>query len=206
MCFSITFGRALQASFQGAGLQQRSCESTSLSDSWWLNAMKMHYPNSIRNGLLSAVLLMVIGEIAASADMMGGGMMRGGMMGSMPRHHFAMMRGIPVPYNSMKNPLPRTGKTIEQGAAVYAQNCSACHGASGAGDGAAAQALSPRPANLALLSQMPMAQWDSFMYWAISEGGAQFGTAMPAFKGSLSDHDRWAVIAYIQARLPHKGR
>jgi len=36
------------------------------------------------------------------------------------------------------------------------------------------------------------------MAWTVAEGGA----AMPSFKQSLSETDRWAVIAYIQARLP----
>ena len=40
------------------------------------------------------------------------------------------------------------------------------------------------------------------MYWTVSEGGAPFGTAMPSFKTSLSEGDRWAAIAYIQASLP----
>lgn len=134
--------------------------------------------------------------------MMGGGMMGG----SMPRHHYAMMYGLPVAYRSLTNPLPHNAKTIEQGGAIYAANCSTCHGATGAGDGAAGKSLSPPPANLQLLAQMPMVQWDSFMYWTISEGGAQFGSGMPGFKGALSDHERWAVIAYIQARLPQKAR
>jgi mono/diheme cytochrome c family protein len=43
---------------------------------------------------------------------------------------------------------------------------------------------------------------DAFTYWTIAEGGAQFGTAMPAFKATLSKDDIWAVTAYIQARLP----
>lgn len=33
------------------------------------------------------------------------------------------------------------------GAAVYATNCATCHGAKGAGDGVAAAALNPKPAN-----------------------------------------------------------
>ncbi len=135
--------------------------------------------------------------------MMGRGMM-GGMMGSMARHHYAMMNGVPSPYSSMSNPLPRTSKTVERGRIVYEQNCSSCHGTTGLGDGEAARGLSPPPANLALLSQMPMAQWDPFMYWTVAEGGSQFGTAMPAFKGGLSKDDTWAVIAYIQAHLPAK--
>jgi mono/diheme cytochrome c family protein len=142
--------------------------------------------------------------------MMGRGMMGRGMMGfgygSMPRQHFAMMSGIPAAYRSLGNPLPRTRETIERGAKVYAQNCASCHGNTGAGDGPAAQGLSPPPANLAWLAQMPMVQWDPFMYWTVAEGGAQFGTAMPAFKNTLSQDDIWAAIAYIQARLPRKTR
>ena len=38
--------------------------------------------------------------------------------------------------------------------------------------------LSPPPANLAFLAQMPMVQWDPLMYWTIAEGGAQFGSAI----------------------------
>jgi hypothetical protein len=53
--------------------------------------------------------------------MMDDGMMDDGMMGSMPRHHQAMMSGIPAPYNSLKNPLPRSRETINRGVAVYGQ-------------------------------------------------------------------------------------
>lgn len=135
--------------------------------------------------------------------MMGGDMMGGGMMGgSTGRHHAVMMGRVPAPYSNVSNPLPRTAATIERGAAVYAANCASCHGATGLGDGEAARSLSPKPANLAWLSNMPMSRWDPFMYWSIAEGGAQFGTAMPAFKESLSKNEIWAVTAYIQAHLP----
>lgn len=138
-------------------------------------------------------------------DMMGPGMMgRGmeGMAGSMPRHHQAMMSGVPAPYDGLTNPLPRTRETVERGAAVYSENCASCHGPTGRGDGEAGRDLSPPPGNLAWLSRMPMVRWDAFMYWAVAEGGASFGTAMPAFKDTLSSDDIWAVIAYVQARLP----
>jgi mono/diheme cytochrome c family protein len=138
---------------------------------------------------------------APGQGMMGQGMMGAGY-GSMPRHHFAMMSGIPASYRSMSNPLPRKAETVEHGGRIYAENCASCHGPTGAGDGAAGRDLSPPPANLAWLSQMPMAQWDPFMYWTVAEGGAQFKTAMPAFKDTLSKDDIWAVIAYIQAHLP----
>jgi mono/diheme cytochrome c family protein len=122
--------------------------------------------------------------------------------GPIPRHQVAMMDGIPAPYASMSNPLPRTDATLRKGTAVYAAKCVACHGEQGLGNGPAGRNLSPPPGNLAWLADMPMAQWDSLMYWTIAEGGSQFGTAMPAFKGALSKDQIWAVAAYVQARLP----
>jgi mono/diheme cytochrome c family protein len=133
--------------------------------------------------------------------MMGQGMMGSGY-GSMPRMHFGMISRVPKPYNSLSNPLPRTRQTVQRGAAVYEQNCASCHGATDAGDGPVGRTLSPSPANLAIFAQMPIAQWDPFMYWTVAEGGAQFNSAMPAFKSTLSKDDIWAVIAYIQSRLP----
>jgi mono/diheme cytochrome c family protein len=31
-----------------------------------------------------------------------------------------------------------------------------------------------------------------------SEGGASFGTAMPAFKTTLGESDRWEVLRYLR--------
>jgi mono/diheme cytochrome c family protein len=146
-----------------------------------------------------------MGPDTMGRGMMGPGMMgrgMGGMAGSMPRHHQAMMSGVPAPYDGLTNPLPRTRETLDRGATVYAENCASCHGPTGRGDGEAGRDLSPPPGNLAWLSQMPMVRWDPFMYWTVAEGGAEFGTAMPAFKDTLSSDDIWAVIAYVQARLP----
>jgi mono/diheme cytochrome c family protein len=145
-----------------------------------------------------------MGQWPMEPGMMGRGM--GPMAGSMPRHHQAMMSGVPAPYAGLTNPLPRTRETLERGAAVYAENCVACHGPTGRGDGEAGRDLVPPPGNLAWLARMPMVRWDPFMYWTVAEGGAPFGTAMPAFKEALSSDDIWAVIAYVQARLPQVAR
>jgi mono/diheme cytochrome c family protein len=122
--------------------------------------------------------------------------------GSVPRHQVAMLGGIPEPYKSMSDPEKVTVAAVQRGAVVYEQNCVSCHGQTGMGDGRDSGHLSPRPGNLAWLSKMPMANWDPFMYWTIAEGGAQFGTGMPAYKNRLSRGDIWAVTAYIRARLP----
>jgi mono/diheme cytochrome c family protein len=146
-----------------------------------------------------------MGQGVMGPGMMGPGMMGSGYGGS-PRHRFAMTSGVPEPYRSMTNPLPRTPETVKRGAAIYEKNCVACHGATGEGNGAAARNLSPPPTNLAWLARMPMAQWDSFLYWSVAEGGAQFKSAMPAFKDVLSKDDLWSVVAYIQARMPQGAR
>jgi mono/diheme cytochrome c family protein len=126
------------------------------------------------------------------------------MGGSMARHHQAMMGGVPAPYNAMTNPLPKAPGTLDRGVVVYQENCQSCHGSAGMGDGEAGKELSPPPANLAWLSRMPMMRSDSFLYWAIAEGGVPFGTGMPAFKDALSQDDIWAVITYLQAGLPSR--
>ncbi|GAA3901934.1 hypothetical protein GCM10022276_20840 [Sphingomonas limnosediminicola] len=159
----------------------------------------------------TALALTVAATGAAWCQSMGGmmgqpGMMGHGMMtGSKMRHHQAMMNGIPEPYRSARNPLPNSPATLQRGAQVYAQNCAACHGPKGYGDGPAGQQLSPRPADLAWLAHSHMVG-DQYIDWTISEGGKPVGSAMPAFKGILSQRDIWAVTSYVRQGLssrPH---
>ena len=123
--------------------------------------------------------------------------------------HAATPYGYDVQYSG---PLQRVEKPAVANACdsrcevVYDSNCASCHGPNGAGDGEAVKGLNPPPGNLVWLSQMPMVEWDPFMHWTVAEGGAQFGTAMPAFKDTLSMDDIWAVVAYIQARMPRRAK
>jgi mono/diheme cytochrome c family protein len=121
---------------------------------------------------------------------------------SLIRNQAVMMEGVPEPYAALRNPLPRTKATIERGASVYARYCASCHGTTGLGDGPAGRTMSHPPANLAWLSRMPIKLWDGFMYWTLAEGGGILHSDMPRFNDTLSEDDLWAVIGYIQARLP----
>ncbi|HSR00482.1 MAG TPA: cytochrome c [Sphingomicrobium sp.] len=160
--------------------------------------------------LATAAALFVLTGVSASSQPtgMGPGMMgRWGspgpwMMANMARHHQAMMYGIPKPYDAARDPTPSTSEKLSRGGAVFAQNCASCHGPAGRGDGPAGATLSPPPANLAWLAQMPMSRSDPYMDWTVSEGGKAFQSAMPSFKDTLSASDRWAVIAYVRAGLP----
>jgi len=117
--------------------------------------------------------------------------------GGMGRHHQMMMGGVPQAYAGRHNPLAYSAENLAQGARLYRENCAACHGDQGRGDGPAANSLNPPPADLAWLMRMPMTQ-DDYLYWRISEGGARFGSAMPAFKGRLSESDRWKIIQFLK--------
>src|SRR5437899_6338584 len=122
--------------------------------------------------------------------------------GSALRHHLGVNGEIPAPYAKLHNPLPATPQNAQRGAAVYNADCASCHGDAGLGDGPASHTLTPPPAQLGWLAQLPTSRWDPFMYWSIAEGGAKFRSGMPGFKGKLTDEQIWSVIGYIQARLP----
>ena len=67
-----------------------------------------------------------------------------------------------------KNPLPNDKKFVEQGAKVAQVNCVTCHGAKGKGDGAAAVALNPKPADWT--SKRVQDESDGELFWKISNG------------------------------------
>lgn len=83
----------------------------------------------------------------------------------------------------------------------YAKQCASCHGAQGMGDGEAGRGLSPSPALLAYMIQMPMSV-DEYMLWTISDGGKEFGTAMPDFKDKLSEEEIWQIVAFMRSGFP----
>ncbi|WP_259139899.1 FTR1 family protein [Pseudomonas putida] len=81
-----------------------------------------------------------------------------------------------------------------RGAALYAQNCSICHGDTGAGDGPAGVGLEPAPANLRDVSRLDqLSLFDLYNTLALGIDG----TEMPSFADQLDDRQRWDVAAYI---------
>ncbi|MBC3422004.1 cytochrome c/FTR1 family iron permease [Pseudomonas sp. RW3S2] len=81
-----------------------------------------------------------------------------------------------------------------RGAALYAQNCSICHGDSGAGDGPAGVGLEPAPANLREAQRLD--QLSLFDLYNTLGLGIE-GTEMPSFADQLDERQRWDVAAYI---------
>lgn len=134
-------------------------------------------------------------------DMWGSGMMGPEYEQRMARHRAFMQLGTPVEYRGQKNPFSPSREVIEEGAELYHQQCAQCHGPKGMGDGEAGKSLAPSPALLAYMIQMPMAA-DEYLMWTVSEGGKQFGTAMPAFKEILPKDSIWKIISFMRVGFP----
>lgn len=105
-----------------------------------------------------------------------------------------------APVNTADPPPAAAAATPEAEAAqIFAGRCSPCHGATGAGDGAASAALNPRPRNFR------EAAWqsgvtDAQIEQVIRQGGAAMGksAAMPA----NPDLDgKPAVVAALRAMI-----
>jgi mono/diheme cytochrome c family protein len=142
----------------------------------------------MKKTLLIAILTLLLSACSAPGKGTGPGMGNDGMM---TRHHAP----IPAQYAGLTNPIPAEEASLEHGAALYATNCASCHGDGGMGDGPVGSSLNPAPAPVAHTSQMVA---DDYLFWRISEGGAPFGTSMPAWN-ILDEKARWDLVNYMRA-------
>ena len=94
---------------------------------------------------------------------------------------------------------PKTPPDLQVGARLFQQNCTACHGNTGHGDGQAGINLNPKPANF----HDPELVWNSapFKFYNTIRLGVP-GTGMAAFS-QLSDDEVWALSYYIKS-LPYQ--
>jgi mono/diheme cytochrome c family protein len=97
----------------------------------------------------------------------------------------------PPAEKTKKSPVASSPKAVEQGKKLAQVNCATCHGASGKGDGAAAAALTPKPADWT--SAKVQGETDGELFWKIANGRG----AMPPWK-HLPENDRWALVQYIR--------
>lgn len=98
----------------------------------------------------------------------------------------ALLAAYPVPL------APKTAPDFARGAALFGQNCAACHGEAGDGHGPNAAKLDMPP--IAFTDTDRARQRSVFgLYQVITQG--LDGTAMPSFDGLPAD-DRWALAFY----------
>jgi len=115
----------------------------------------------------------------------------------------------PAAYASKKSDVWSDAAAAKRGEKLYATNCSSCHGADGTGSGPVAKSLPHAPADLTNHFHKAAGKGDAYLFWRVSEGGQvepfkSMKSSMPAFKGSLSESERWDVLAYVHKQF-HKG-
>jgi mono/diheme cytochrome c family protein len=97
----------------------------------------------------------------------------------------------------LTNPFVANPDALERGALLYKQNCSMCHGLTAGGDGFVGNLFAdyPSPQPPAFNSERLRALTSGETYASISNGAG----FMPPFQGLLTEQDRWALVALVEA-------
>jgi mono/diheme cytochrome c family protein len=133
--------------------------------------------------VLSLVVMMHAAVIAAS-----------GTAGPTPQ------RGDP---KALKNPVPATAASVDQGRAVFQNFCSKCHGEEGKGDGRQAPEGS-HPANLTD-DHWDHGSTDGEIFTTIHDGvGPKYD--MDSYEGKITDTNIWNLVNYIRSIGPKPAR
>lgn len=110
----------------------------------------------------------------------------------------------PADFKDKKNALAGNADAIKAGEGLFKAQCVSCHGAEADGNSDAGKALNPPAGNLRVADLQAMS--DGYWFWRVSKGGVGAnisGSAMQAFETTLSEEQRWQVIAYLR-NLPAK--
>lgn len=113
--------------------------------------------------------------------------------------------------DSIENPIP--GQAIEEGAQLFAINCSMCHGISGKGDGQVLKTMQEKYGhNPQLNTDLTMVNLfnysDGTLFVTISDRDLRPGIdlskprVMPQFRKLLTAEERWMLTNYIREGLP----
>lgn len=91
----------------------------------------------------------------------------------------------------LKNPVPATPPSLENGKRLFHIYCAVCHGADGKGMGPAAMKFVPPPD---ITSAFFQTRTDGFLYETIRSGGP----LMPSAEG-VSPRERWDIVNYLRS-------
>ncbi|TFH08779.1 MAG: c-type cytochrome [Nitrosomonadales bacterium] len=100
------------------------------------------------------------------------------------------------PETYLKTPVPFDTISIANGSHFFAENCVACHGPQGKGNGILAKSFSKIPADLLTEPHTERHTAGDFFNW-LTKGIPD--TGMPGFGDKLEEEDRWDVVNYIHA-------
>ena len=149
----------------------------------------------MRLGILAGLLL---ASFIARAEVWAHGNEHHSESVEMNEHMAQMMElreQVPEEYRVMnRTPVIPDDSSLGHGEDLYRRFCLACHGSEGRGDGPAAKALNPKPANFLDLKHSAI-YGPGEKYWIIGNGSGK--TGMPGFGKELSPKDRWDLVNHI---------
>lgn len=100
------------------------------------------------------------------------------------------------PETYRKTPVPFDTISIANGSALYAENCVACHGPQGKGNGILAKTFAKPPVDMLTEPHTAKHTAGDFFHW-LTYGIPD--TGMPEFADKLAEEDRWDVVNYLHA-------
>jgi putative copper resistance protein D len=103
---------------------------------------------------------------------------------------------VAYPTSFYRSPVALTSQSVVHGERLYAENCAACHGSEGRGDGPLAKNTPVAPADLTAAHIFGHSDGD--LFWWISQGIPDGG--MPGFAAAIDERGRWDLINFIHAR------
>lgn len=111
-----------------------------------------------------------------------------------------VLSGLAVTKSAVVKSAPSSPKVLALGKQLYNQQCAACHGVDGRGEGEAAYLLYPKPRDFVAARYRFVSTWervatDQDLFDTISRGMP--GSSMPSW-GHLPAEQRWALVHYIK--------
>jgi len=96
--------------------------------------------------------------------------------------------------------LPVAAEDLAAAKKDFVRFCAKCHGNEGKGDGPQADALDPKPKNLADCATMKTVA-DDTLFTAIKEGGeaVKLSKDMPAWKDGMDDPEIHDLVAFVRS-------
>ncbi|MFQ5776752.1 MAG: c-type cytochrome [Terriglobia bacterium] len=96
---------------------------------------------------------------------------------------------LPTRDPDLRNPLPATPASLEEGKRLFSTYCAVCHGETGTGKGPVGSKFLVPPFDLTV--ERP----EDYIYTRIRDGGVM----MPSYKEALSVEEAWAVVNYVRS-------
>jgi mono/diheme cytochrome c family protein len=103
----------------------------------------------------------------------------------------------PLPGEEIAADLPTSLPDAANGVLIYQENCAACHGDQGAGDGETAEAVAAQGGTVPDLSDPALARSRSPQEWYRIITDGNLPALMPPWGDALADSQRWDVAYYL---------